>query len=109
MQALAPQAHQSEADQILSAHAQAALLRQTERAEVAHLQLARRDEVERALRGAGTAPPAERIRAAFGLGEVAVELLLLLAAAEVDARVWATARSLHRDPTRTGIDCASAE
>ena len=49
-----------------------------------------------------------RVAAAFNLDESAILLLTLLTAADRDPRIWVIARSHHRDPSRIGIDCATA-
>ncbi|MDQ3341429.1 MAG: ATP-binding protein [Myxococcota bacterium] len=49
-----------------------------------------------------------RVAAAFNLEEPAVLMLTLLTAADQDPRIWVIARSHHRDPSRVGIDCATA-
>jgi hypothetical protein len=49
-----------------------------------------------------------RVAAAFNLDEPAILLLTLLTAADQDPRIWVIARSHHRDPSRVGIDCATA-
>lgn len=49
---------------------------------------------------------ADQVAAAYRLSAAELELLVLLAAADRDYRIWAVARSFHRDPLRTGLDCA---
>ncbi len=61
-----------------------------------------------ALSGTAVAFTIEHVAAAFDLDPVAQELLVLLAAADRDPRIWIVARSHHRDAARPGLDCATA-
>jgi SpoVK/Ycf46/Vps4 family AAA+-type ATPase len=68
---------------------------------------AQRDRVA-ALRGTPAAAAVDRVADAFELGDAERDLLVLLAAADRDPRIWVLARSHHRDTARTGLDCAVA-
>src|SRR5688572_12852698 len=85
---------------LLADHAELFLLRLGQEAEAAALRSS-----ALAAKGLSEVAPVAR---AFGLDEIALELLLLLAAADRDPRLWVLARSFHRDPLRTGFDCATA-
>ncbi len=61
-----------------------------------------------ALAGTQVALAIEHVAAAFDLDATAQQLLVLLAAADRDPRIWIVARSHHRDPARPGLDCATA-
>ncbi len=60
------------------------------------------------LRGTDRARAIERVVAAYELDDAARLLLILLAAADRDPRLWVLARATHRDPARPGLDCATA-
>lgn len=60
------------------------------------------------LAGTQVALAIEHVAAAFDLDATAQQLLVLLAAADRDPRIWIVARSHHRDPARPGLDCATA-
>jgi AAA+ superfamily predicted ATPase len=58
--------------------------------------------------GTESAQAIEHVAAAFDLDATALALLVLLAAADRDPRIWVVARSHHRDTARPGLDCATA-
>jgi AAA+ superfamily predicted ATPase len=88
----------------LEVHAQLALYRLSQETGAAAALAA---EIAAAQRGDPSSPLA-RVARAFGLDDDARDLLALLAAADRDPRIWVIARSHHRDPARTGLDCATA-
>ena len=61
-----------------------------------------------ALVGTPVHAPIDRVGRAFGLGQIELELLLLLAAADRRPELWINARAFHRDGSRPGFDCATA-
>jgi SpoVK/Ycf46/Vps4 family AAA+-type ATPase len=67
-----------------------------------------RAPVVAALVGTPVHAPIDRVGRAFGLGQVELELLLLLAAADRRPELWINARAFHRDTSRPGFDCATA-
>ncbi len=88
----------------LHEHAELALFRLTQARDAAEAQAARLA----ALAGTEVARAVDRVTAAFDLDDDARDLLVLLAAADLDPRIWVMARSHHRDAARTGLDCATA-
>jgi AAA+ superfamily predicted ATPase len=88
----------------LEDHAQLALYRLGQE----ELAIAAQAERVAAARGTPAARAVDRVTAAFDLADAERDLLVLLAAADRDPRIWVLARSHHRDAARTGIDCAVA-
>ena len=88
----------------LEDHAQLALYRLGQE----ELAIAAQAERVAAAYGTPAAAAVDRVAAAFDLDDVERDLLVLLAAADRDPRIWVLARSHHRDAARTGIDCAVA-